>query len=67
MCLRDSGSYSSLLRAISWNFTRFLVIITKSLGLTIDDRLSWSKQGDEISKKVSSAIGTLKRVRPFIS
>ena len=40
---------------------------TKSLGLTIDDRLSWCKHVDEICKKVSSAIGVLKRVRPFIS
>ena len=37
---------------------------TKSLGLTVE--LSWSKHVDEISKKVSSAIGALKRVRPFI-
>ena len=40
---------------------------TKSLGLIIDDRLSWSKHVEEISKKVSSSIGALKRVRPFIS
>ena len=42
---------------------------TKSLGLTIDAQLSWSKhvQLDEICKKASSAIGALKRVRPFIS
>jgi len=40
---------------------------TKSLGLIIDDRLSWSKHVEEISKKVSSSIGPLKRVRPFIS
>ena len=39
---------------------------TKSLGLTTDAQLSWSKHVDEISKKVSSAIGALKRVRPFI-
>ena len=39
---------------------------TKSLGVTIDAQLSWSKHVDEISKKVSSAIGALKRVRPFI-
>ena len=38
----------------------------KSLGPTIDAQLSWSKHVDEISKKVSSAIGALKRVRPFI-
>ena len=40
---------------------------TKSLGLTIDDHLSWCNHVDEICKKVSSAIGALKRVRPFIS
>ena len=40
---------------------------TKSLGLTIDAHLSWSKHVEEICKKVSSAIGALKRVRPFIS
>ena len=30
---------------------------TKSLGLTIDAQLSWSKHVDEICKKASSAIG----------
>ena len=39
---------------------------TKSLGLTIDAQISWSKHVDEICKKASSAIGVLKRVRPFI-
>ena len=40
---------------------------TKSLGLITDDRLSWSKHVEGISRKVSSSIGALKRVRPFIS
>ena len=40
---------------------------TKSLGLTVDSQLSCSKHVDEICKKASSAIGALKRVRPFIS
>ena len=40
---------------------------TKSLGLTIDAHLTWCKHVEEICKKVSSAIGTLKRVLPFIS
>ena len=39
---------------------------TKSLCLTINAQLSWSKHVDEICKKASSAIGALKRVRPFI-
>ena len=37
------------------------------MGLTIDDHLSWCKHVDEICKKVSSAIGALERVQPFIS
>ena len=40
---------------------------TKSKGLTIDDRLSWSNHADEICRRVSSAIGALKRIRHFIS
>ena len=43
------------------------VVHTKSLGLTIDAHLSWGKHVEEICKKVSSAIGALKRVQPFIS
>lgn len=40
---------------------------TKSLGVYIDETLSWKKHIDEISKKISSGIGALKRLRPFIS
>ena len=39
----------------------------KSLGVFIDEHLSWTKHIEEISKKISSAIGALKRIRPFIS
>ena len=35
----------------------------KSLGLFIDEHLSWTKHTEEISKKISSAIGALKRIR----
>ena len=39
----------------------------KSLGLLIDEHLTWKDHVDEIVKKISKAIGALKRVRPFIS
>ena len=39
---------------------------TKSLGVHIDQNLSWSKHLNETAKIVSSGIGALKRLRPFI-
>ena len=40
---------------------------SQSIGLTIDETLSWSKHINKITKKTSSGIGALKRVRPFIN
>ena len=40
---------------------------TETLGMTIDKHLTWSKHVEEKSKKISSAIGALKRIRPFIT
>ena len=39
---------------------------TKSLGVHIDQNLSWSKHVNETAKIVSCGIGALKRLRPFI-
>ena len=39
---------------------------TKYLGVIIDAQVTWSKHVEEICKKIFSAIGALKRVRPFI-
>ena len=39
----------------------------KSLGLIIDNRLSWSNLVNELCKKVTSAIGALRRIMSFIS
>ena len=39
----------------------------KSLGLLIDEQLTWKDHVDETVKKISKAIGALKRARPFIS
>ena len=41
--------------------------VVKFLGMHIDRHLSWSEHIHKISKKISSAIGALKRARPFIS
>ena len=38
------------------------VLKSKSLGLTIDENLTWKYHVDNITKKVSSGIGALKRV-----
>ena len=40
---------------------------TKSLGVTIDENLTWKNHIDTICKKVSSGIGALKRVRRFVN
>jgi len=39
---------------------------TKSLGVYIDQNLSWSKHVNETAEIISSGIGPLKRLRPFI-
>ena len=39
----------------------------KSLGVYIDNHLTWTKHINEISKKIASAIGALKRSRPYIT
>ena len=38
----------------------------KSLGLNIDENLSWNKHIEIISKKIASGVGALKRMRPFV-
>ena len=40
---------------------------TETFGMTIDQNLTWSKHVEEKLKKISSAIGALKRIRPFIT
>ena len=39
---------------------------TKYLGVTLDTYLSWTTHVDNLCKKISSRIGILKRIRPFI-
>ncbi len=42
------------------------VLQTKSLGVYLDENLSWNIQINELTKKIASGIGALKRVRSFV-
>ena len=43
------------------------VTSTKMLGLHIDEKLSCTKQIDDLFKKISSTIGSLKGIRQYVS
>ena len=43
------------------------VVSTKSLGLYVDQNLSWNVYIDNIAKQIASGIGILKRSRPFVT
>ena len=42
------------------------VSTTKSLGVVLDDRLTWHDQIEHLCKKIASGIGALKRIRQFV-
>ena len=42
------------------------VLTSKSLGVHIDGNLSWKCHINEISKKISSGISAIKRIRYFL-
>ena len=39
----------------------------KSLDVYIDENLSWSSHTENLTKRVASGIGTVKRIRSFVS
>ena len=43
------------------------VSTTKSLGILIDDNMTWHTHIDKLSKKIASGIGAIKRIKPFVS
>ena len=43
------------------------VSYVKSLGIFIDENLRWQTHIDKLSKKVTSGIGAIKKMRPFVS
>ena len=63
--IRVSGNEEIIVEINGKSITR--VHKAKSLGLLIDEHLTWKDHVDEVVKKISKAIGALKRVRPFIS
>ena len=48
------------------NFPIEQVSSTKSLGVHIDENLSWNTHIDCVCKKISSALGLIKRIRNFV-
>ena len=42
------------------------VLQAKSLGVYLDENLSWNIQINELTKKIAYGIGALKRVRSFV-
>ena len=38
----------------------------KSLGIHIDENLTWHSHIDKLCKKIASAVGAIKRVKPFV-
>jgi hypothetical protein len=40
---------------------------SKTLGVVIDDHLTWNTQIDNITKKVSKGIGMLRRIKEYVS
>ena len=63
--IRASGNEEIYVEMSGKSITR--VHKAKSLGLLIDEHLTWKDNVDETVKKISKAIGALKRVGPFIS
>ena len=43
------------------------VVSTNSLGVYVNENLSWNVHIDKIAKKIASGIGILKRSRPFVT
>ena len=43
------------------------VSTTKSLGILIDNNMTWHSHIDKLSKKIASGIGAIKRIRPSVS
>ena len=48
------------------NFPIEQVSSTKSLGVHIDENLSWNTHIEGVCKKISSALGLIKRIRNFV-
>ena len=52
--------------SLTINLLNGLDQVYKSLRVYIDERLAWTEKIDKASQNISSAIGDLKQVRPFV-
>ena len=43
------------------------VSTTKSFGILINNNMAWHSHIDKLSKKITSGIGSIKRIKPFVS
>ena len=43
------------------------VSTTKSLVILIDENMAWHSHIDKLSKKIASGIGSIERIKPFVS
>ena len=48
------------------NFPTEQVSSTKSLGVSINENLSWNTHIETVCKKISSTLGLIKRIRDFV-
>ena len=69
----EAGTFSEVIHGLRFSLTQGLLVIADSVTI-IDlvvvgslDRLSWSNHTSELCRKISSAIGAPRRIRPLIS
>ena len=66
-CRQKLSTLSESLKLSIDNIPIKQVSTTKLLGVLIDNNMAWHSHIDKLSKKITSGIGAIKRIRPFVS